>query len=180
MLRLIKTSGENSLELVSDLLQVHLRAEEMKKEPVDLYAMLLYCVELLQYKADAKGQKIDLRAVPATLPVNREKLWRVVSNIIANAIKFSPTGARIAVSLEQKAQSVLIKVADHGIGVPPEMAGKLFYMFTEAKRPGTAGEQPHGLGLAISKQIVMAHGGNIWFESQPGNGTTFFVELPLA
>jgi signal transduction histidine kinase len=179
MLELIKTSGQNSLELVSDLLQVHTRAEELKKEPVDLYQMLHYCIDLLRFKAGAKGQRIELYAVPVTLSVNREKIWRVVSNLVANAIKFSPGGAKIMVRLEEKSQHVLIAVEDHGIGIPIEMQDKIFDMFTEAKRPGTAGEQPFGLGLAISKQIVEAHGGTIWFESKEGNGTTFFVELPL-
>jgi signal transduction histidine kinase len=81
--------------------------------------------------------------------------------------------------MEHNAHSVLIAVKDHGIGIPAEMKDKIFDMFTEAKRTGTAGEQAFGLGLAISKQIVEAHGGKIWFESKPGQGTTFYVELPV-
>jgi signal transduction histidine kinase len=180
MLELIKTSGQNSLDLVSDLLQVHARVEELKKEPVDLSQMLHYCADLLQHKAEAKGQHIDLYAQPVMVSVNREKMWRVVSNLVANAIKFSPSGATVTVKLTESPQSVLISVEDHGIGIPTEMQDKIFDMFTEAKRPGTAGEQPFGLGLAISKQIVEAHGGKIGFESKPGQGTTFYVELPLA
>jgi len=179
MLELIKTSGQNSLELVSDLLQVHTRIEEMKKELVDLSLMLQYCAELLQHKAEAKGQQIHLHAKSVTLFVNREKLWRVVSNLMANAIKFSPSGAVIHVDLQVLTGYVLIAVEDHGIGIPIEMREKIFDMFTEAKRPGTAGEQAFGLGLAISKQIVEAHGGRIWFESKAAGGTTFFVELPI-
>ncbi len=113
------------------------------------------------------------------IPVNREKLWRVVSNLIANAIKFSPTGAIIRVSLQEETDHVRITVEDHGIGIPQEIGSKIFDMFTEAKRVGTGGEESFGLGLAIAKQIVDAHGGKIWFDSKPGNGTTFFVELPL-
>lgn len=110
---------------------------------------------------------------------SREKLWRVVSNLMANAIKFSPEGAVIEVSLENRGQYARIAVRDHGIGIPEGMKDKLFDLFTEAKRPGTAGEQSFGMGLAISRQIVEAHDGRIWLESQPGQGTTFFVELPL-
>jgi signal transduction histidine kinase len=112
------------------------------------------------------------------LPASREKLWRVVSNLIGNAIKFSPTGASINVSMEQRAGGIRIAVKDEGIGIPPDMQEKIFDLFTEAKRPGTAGEQAFGLGLAISKQIVEAHGGRIWFESGTTKGTTFFVDLP--
>lgn len=178
MLELIKTSGQNSLELVSDLLQVHTRVEDLKKEPVDLSLMLHYCVDLLHYKADAKGQYINLQTTPVILSVNREKIWRVVSNLIANAIKFSPSGASILVKLEEKEKHVIIAVEDHGIGIPVEIKDKIFDMFTEARRPGTAGEQPFGLGLAISKQIVEAHGGEIWFNSKRDNGTIFYVKLP--
>jgi len=178
-LELIKTSGQNSLELVSDLLQVHSRVEELKKEPLELSEMLSYCAELLRFKADAKSQRIDLDLTPTIIAANREKLWRVISNLVANAIKFSPSGATILVKLEQRPESALISVKDDGIGIPDEMKDKIFDMFTKAKRPGTAGEQPFGLGLAISRQIIEAHGGKIWFESKAGQGTTFFVELPV-
>lgn len=179
MLAMIKTSGKNSLELVSDLLQVQFRTEELQKEPIDIAEMLQYCVSLLLNKAKAKGQRISLETMPVVLPASREKLWRVVSNLVANAIKFSPTGASILVKMDQGVQSVRISVKDEGIGIPPDMQEKIFDLFTEAKRPGTAGEQSFGLGLAISRQIVEAHGGKIWFESNPNKGTTFFVDLPL-
>ncbi|MRG44512.1 hypothetical protein GFS24_05275 [Chitinophaga sp. SYP-B3965] len=178
MLELLKTAGENSLELVDDLLRIHTRVEELKKEPVDLYQLLHYCVELLHFNAEKKMQQINLRAKQITLEVNREKMWRVVSNLIGNAIKFSPKGSVISVTMEKKANEVIISVKDQGIGIPDEMKDKLFNMFTEARRTGTAGEKSFGLGLAISKQIVEAHGGNIWYESTPGEGATFFVELP--
>jgi signal transduction histidine kinase len=179
MLELIKTSGKNSLNLIDDLLQIHTRLEELKMEPVDMFTLLHYCVELLHFKAEAKGQQILLTADHLTISINREKMWRVISNLIANAIKFSPSGAVVNVQMIGKEDSVLITIEDHGIGIPKEMHNKIFDMFTEAKRPGTAGEQPFGMGLAISKQIVEAHGGHIWFESKQNNGTFFYVELPL-
>lgn len=171
-------SADKSLELVNDLLSAHTKLDEIKKEPIDLQVMLHYCADLLKHKAMAKEQHIELITQPIMLSGSREKLWRVISNLIANAIKFSPNGATIRVSIEKNEQNVRIAVNDTGIGIPEEMKNKIFDMFTEAKRPGTAGEQPFGLGLAISKQIVEAHGGNIWFESKPGIGTTFWVELP--
>ncbi len=178
VLDIITRSADNSLELVNDLLLNQARPDEIKKEPVDLQAMLQYCADLLKHKATAKGQHIELNTIPVILSGSREKLWRVISNLIANAIKFSPDGAAIHVGMEKAGQCVRIFVKDNGIGIPEEMKNRIFDMFTEAKRPGTAGEQPFGLGLAISKQIVEAHGGKIWFESKPGNGTTFWVELP--
>ncbi len=178
ILQTIKTSAQNSLDLVNDLLEAQFNTENFKKEPIDISEILQYCVSLLLNKAEAKHQQLKLQSEELIIPANREKLWRVISNLISNAIKFSPSGAKIDVKMETDADSVLIKVRDEGIGIPPEMHDKIFDMFTQAKRPGTDGEQAFGLGLAICKQIVEGHGGKIWFESKPDKGTTFYVRLP--
>ena len=73
---------------------------------------------------------------------------------------------------------MIISIEDHGMGIPKAAAAKLFDPFTPFKRDGTAGERPFGLGLYISKQIVEAHRGKIWYESEEGKGATFFVFLP--
>ncbi|HEV7382670.1 MAG TPA: ATP-binding protein, partial [Dyadobacter sp.] len=111
--------------------------------------------------------------------VDREKIWRVFSNLLSNAIKFSPNGGRISVCLENKADKVLLSVHDEGIGIPENLKDQIFQPFNSAKRSGTGGEQSFGIGLSICKQIVEAHGGRIWYESEMGLGTTFFVELSV-
>jgi two-component system sensor histidine kinase VicK len=73
---------------------------------------------------------------------------------------------------------VEISVKDSGIGIPENMKNKVFNMFTEAKRPGTAGEKSFGLGLSISKQIIEKHAGKIWFERNNSKEVTFYVRLP--
>lgn len=178
MLELIHTSSQNSLELIADLLHVHTKAETLKKEPVDMESVLKYCVDLLRHKAEAKKQRLVLHTLPVTVPANREKMWRVVSNLISNAIKFSPEDSEIEVDMSRTDGMMRISVKDQGIGIPEEMKEKIFDLFTEAKRRGTAGEESFGLGLSISKQIVGAHGGRIWYETKPGAGTIFFIELP--
>ncbi len=180
LLDLLKISGENSLELVNDLLLMHTRSEELTKEPVDMHQLLQYCVELLHFKAKEKRQQISLTAAHVVIHVNREKIWRVMSNLITNAIKFSPIDARISVQLEVKNSNVQISVEDQGIGIPEDIKDNIFDMFTISRRAGTAGEQSFGLGLSISRQIVEAHGGAIWYESTPRKGSIFFVELPFA
>lgn len=178
MLGLIRTSSENSLEMIADLLHVNTIAAEMTKEPVNVPAVLEYCVNLLQYKAEDKKQRIILKTQPVILLANREKIWRVLSNLITNAIKFSPEHTDIVVNLFLKGDRVIISVKDQGIGIPENLKEKIFDLFTEAKRRGTAGEESFGLGLSISRQIVQAHSGKIWYESKPGQGTIFYVELP--
>ncbi|MNY64192.1 Phytochrome-like protein cph1 [compost metagenome] len=73
----------------------------------------------------------------------------------------------------------MIAVEDHGIGIPSAIKTKIFDMAGAGQRSGTAGEQPFGLGLAISRQIIETHGGKIWVESEPEKGSVFYIELPL-
>jgi len=115
---------------------------------------------------------------PEEILINRERIWRVISNLISNAIKFSNKGGVINIGINELENDVEIFIKDHGIGIPEKMKPMIFNMFTEAKRSGTAGEKSFGLGLSICRQIVENHGGKIWFESKPGEGTTFFIKLP--
>jgi signal transduction histidine kinase len=185
MLQLIETTGLQSLEMINELLKSGLADENepIVKQALDLKELLGDSVELLQFKANEKQQQIIFECddQPVITQANYEKIWRVFSNLIVNAIKFSYTGGIIKVSLQadHKQQRVLISVADNGIGIPDKDKDKIFEMFTEAKRTGTDGEQPFGLGLSISKKIIEKHNGKLWFESITDVGTTFFIELPL-
>jgi signal transduction histidine kinase len=178
MLELIRTSSQSSLEMITDLLHSNTSSEDLLKEAVDLQSLLKYCEEQLRFKADQKKQTLLLNAQPITLSVSREKIWRVLSNLVTNAIKFSAPGTSIHIDMRREGRNILISVKDQGIGIPADLHDKIFDLFTESKRPGTSGEESFGLGLSISRQIVEAHGGSIWFESEEGKGTTFFVSLP--
>ena len=106
------------------------------------------------------------------------KLMQALNNLISNAIKFTPEGGNITVSLEEEKATVLIKVKDDGVGIPKKYHATLFDKFTNARRPGLSGEPSTGLGMSIIKTIVAWHEGHIWFESEEGKGTTFYIELP--
>jgi len=182
LLQLIQTTTNNSLELINEILEATdvLSSKKLNMQYVDINVLLSHSVELLKFKAAEKNQKIMLYLLdsPEELFISREKIWRVLSNLISNAIKFSPQGSVINVKLTaENNEYVQISVNDHGIGIPEEIRGEVFQMFTEAKRPGTAGEKSFGLGLSISKQIIESHKGEIWFDSDPVNGTTFYVRL---
>jgi signal transduction histidine kinase len=109
--------------------------------------------------------------------VDRDRILQVLSNLIGNAIKFTPADGRIRVSLRPEEESVRFSVSDTGPGIEPEHLTQLFQPFWQARRGGSDGA---GLGLAIAKGIVEAHGGRIWAESTAGRGTTFSFTLPLA
>ena len=179
MIGLIQTSGNNSLKFINELLNRESAAKELKTEAVNLGELLTNCVAQLQFRANEKQQLIILKSKPVVLQLNREKIWRVLSNLITNSIKFSPGDANIEVGMEIKEDAVLIAVKDSGIGIPDELKDKIFNMVSKAKREGTDGEKSFGLGLAISKQIIDAHDGKLWFEDNAQQGTTFYIELPL-
>jgi len=135
----------------------------------------------MQLIADKKHQKLNLLALPKPLNVNvdKDRIGRMINNLLGNAIKFSSAGEEIIIAAEQKDKTILISVKDNGIGIPPGMQNEVFNTFSGIRRMGTAGEKSFGLGLSICKQIVEAHNGEIWVESEPGKGSVFFVELPL-
>jgi signal transduction histidine kinase len=183
-IRLIDTSGKRCLQLITELLETDfdVREQTLHKAPVDVTALLQQTVLLLAYRANEKQQ--HLIATNTALPViqaDREKLARVLDNLIVNAIKFSPEKATIELYAETRPKELIISVRDTGVGIPRDMATLLFEPFVNSvRRKGTAGEQSFGLGLYICRQIIEAHNGRIWFESEPGQGSIFFISLPLS
>lgn len=178
MLQLIKDSTEKLLLLTEELLVNKAQSNELKKEALDIGQLLQQSVGLFTATAKEKAQTIQLQASSIFIFASREKLWRVLSNIIANAIKFSPSGAVIDVILQDQQDTVLISVKDYGIGIPEVVGKTIFHPYPNTGRSGTQGEQSFGMGMAISKQIVEAHKGKIWFEANPEGGTIFYVQLP--
>ncbi|CAG5069036.1 Adaptive-response sensory-kinase SasA [Dyadobacter sp. CECT 9623] len=174
----MQQSGEMANALISQILQSSADREKISTSNIALPEIVQSCVDMLRHKAGEKQQTLDFQFEEVTAPVDREKIWRVFCNLLSNAIKFSPPGSTVLVNLQKQGAQVLLTVRDHGIGIPDELKGEIFLPSDNAKRSGTAGEQSFGIGLSICKQIVEAHGGRIWFESESGIGTAFFVELP--
>ncbi len=110
--------------------------------------------------------------------IDVSKFMQVLNNLVSNALKFTPDDGTITISLEEQGPNVLIKVQDTGIGIPEEMQPHLFDKFTMARRKGLKGEPTVGLGMSIIKTIIGWHNGEIWFESEEGKGTTFYISIP--
>ena len=181
LLKLVKETSVNSLELINEILEAtNIASIQFKLEPVEINGLVSSSVELMRFKAAEKGQEIVLELLEESvdLYISREKTWRVISNLISNAIKFSPIGSDINIKLSANTEQVTIAFKDSGIGIPDDIKKQVFNMFTTAQRPGTAGEKSFGLGLSICKQIMDKHNGSIWFESNT-IGTTFYISLPL-
>lgn len=180
-LALIRQACASAYKLLKDVLLLGaLDATELKKYPTDLSALLAQRLAAYQLEAQEKSLTLTLAApshgVPANL--NADMFERVVDNLVSNALKFTPTGGRVRVALQEPEGRVLLTVQDTGIGIPQALQANLFEKFTASARSGVSGEVSTGLGLFITRQIVEQHHGKIWVESQEGAGTCFFVELP--
>jgi signal transduction histidine kinase len=182
MISFIRRSAINCLDLVNELLAGGFSGEAIvpDRSVFDLKQLVEESAQLMQFNAAEKGQVIDAVLPEGKQPIlaDAAKIGRVLNNILGNAIKFSPTGSGIIVTLTIEGRGYRIAIRDHGMGIPAAEQKNVFEVFTLSRRPGTQGEKSFGLGLSISKQIVEAHEGRIWFESEEGKGTEFFIELP--
>jgi signal transduction histidine kinase len=181
-IRLIDDASKKCLSLITELLEsdLEVREEHLQRAPLDLAHLLPQAILLLVHRANEKGQKIIIAEGDAGIVMaDWEKLSRVIENLVINAIKFSPEGATITLGSMIKGEEAVLSVQDNGVGIPEDMAARLFEPFgNHVRRKGTAGEPSYGLGLYICRQIVAAHGGKIWFESKAGKGTIFYISLP--
>jgi signal transduction histidine kinase len=120
---------------------------------------------------------INSPLLPVKIDKNAMKL--VVNNLLDNAVKFSPENSEIKVVLEKQGEKLLLKIKDDGIGIPKNEQVSIFEKFYRGKDASQSSTTGTGLGLTIVKQIVEAHGGEVWVESEPGKGSLFMVSLPL-
>jgi len=102
----------------------------------------------------------------------------VIRNLISNAVKFSIPGSAIQIQTESQDHEVAVAVIDHGVGIEEKNMKKLWSISEKYTTPGTANERGNGLGLILCKEFVENHGGRIWAESEPGNGSRFIFTLP--
>ncbi|WP_152266444.1 tetratricopeptide repeat-containing sensor histidine kinase [Agriterribacter humi] len=180
MLEMISKASHHAVQLIEELLHTSQKRNDVNKIPVDLAVLVSYCVDMLAPKAMEKKQIIKLQAVPCTVHADREKLWRVFSNLIGNALKFGPEKSDINVDFTLKDNCVTVAIKDRGIGIPENLKEKIFMMTDDSKRQGSSGEPSYGLGLAICMQIMDAHEGKLWFENRKGGGTIFYVSFACA
>ncbi|MBI3696620.1 MAG: HAMP domain-containing protein, partial [Acidobacteria bacterium] len=162
-------------DLLDDLLQVARGKTAREREECLLSEILQAAIDPLRNVAETQKVEIITSISPdAMVEAERGRLERAFANLLVNALDEMPDGGRISVDAVAQGGSVTVHVRDTGPGIRPEVRDRLFEPFASAgKRKGT------GLGLALARQTVVDHGGDMWAESQPGHGATFFVRLPL-
>ena len=149
---------------------------EPSESPVDLSAVVAQRLAILDQTAHSKDQVIERRLEEGTwIRADPALLDRVVDNLVANAVHYSPTGATVSVDVRHRDDDVILSVADHGPGIPEEAIPHLFERFYRVPGSRAGGS---GLGLAVAQEVVTWHGGCILVDSTVGQGTTFTVRLP--
>ncbi|WP_433212016.1 ATP-binding response regulator [Dactylosporangium sp. CS-047395] len=179
----VHSSGRHLLGLINDILdlaKVESGRLELTPEPIALDAAVGEVITTLRPLTDRKGLQVYLD-VPPTAAVSADplRLRQILDNLLSNAIKFTPDGGLIAITASPGVDTVAITVADSGIGIAPEDQERVFEEFQQL---GTAAQRRAGtgLGLALTRRLVEAHGGEIGLESEPGIGSRFTVRLPAA
>jgi signal transduction histidine kinase len=166
-----------------DLARLEAGTADLKMSPVDMGALLRNIVE--KFTRQAQKAAVDLQAnIPEHLPAligDGDRLAQVFTNLVDNALKFTPVHGQVTLNAVQAGPEMEISITDTGIGVPQEALPRLFDRFYQVD-PSRAGGERHGagLGLAIVQEIIQAHDGRISVRSEVGRGTTFMIHLPLA
>jgi len=183
-LEIIYRQTQHLTNLINDLLDAS-RMESaslvLQKEPVQMHTAVQEVIAELQPLAEQAQITLTHNLTPALPTVfgDKERLKQVVRNLIHNAIKFTPKGGHVTISATVEPGRIVISVQDDGIGIPPEALPHLFERFYQVDSSATRCAGGTGLGLYICKQIVVAHGGEIWVKSKVGKGSTFSFSLPL-
>jgi signal transduction histidine kinase len=181
----ISGAGRHLLELINDILdlsKVEAGRMELELAPVALGELLENGVTMVRERATHHGIELHLQVDPrvACVRADERKLKQIVFNLLSNAVKFTPDGGRVDISLQGGAgDTVQISVRDSGPGIAPEDQARIFEEFEQVGRGVLQAREGTGLGLAVAKQLVELHGGLIWVQSQPGEGSTFNFTLPI-
>ncbi len=179
----IYSAGQHLLSLINDILdlsRIEAGKMELFSESIDLPGTLGYCMTMFREKAGNHRIKMSLAAeeAPEIIRADLRKFKQIVINLLSNALKFTPDGGEVQVSASLNGGEVLISVRDSGIGFKPEDMERIFTPFERAGEDANKNIEGTGLGLSMVKRLVELHGGRVWAESAPGEGSVFHFTLP--
>jgi signal transduction histidine kinase len=160
-----------------ELAQVEGGGLSIQRGAVDLVGLAQEAVERVRTLTTGHAVRLEAPDLPIVVAGDRDRLGQVLDNLLGNAVKYSPKGSEVLVTVEVAKGEARLRVADQGPGIPVEALPHLFERFYRGQP--AAGDSGLGLGLYISRMLVEAHGGRIWAASTSGVGSTFTVVLPL-
>ena len=181
----MRSQTDHMIRLVEDMLdtsRLELRKFKIQKQPIELEDIAKSAIDEMSRLADLKEHSMSLK-INKKLPQimgDEQRIRQVFSNLITNAVKYTPNKGRIEVEIKEEKRHILVSISDTGIGIPEEEHEKIFEKFyTVGGKSLTRESERMGLGLTIAKGIVEAHEGRIWVESEgEGKGSTFYFTLP--
>jgi signal transduction histidine kinase len=182
---MLRICGEQSARLtrlvqgILDTSRIEARKLQIHPEPVDVRSVMRKIIGNLHPRDN--GYNFQLPAAsPPPVWADPDRLEEILSNLVDNAVKYSPGGGTIKLETEISDGRLIVSVIDSGIGIPAKELDKIFEKFHRVDRGDARTTYGHGLGLYIAKRLIEAHGGDIWVESRPGMGANFSFTLPLA
>jgi len=178
------TSADHLLSLINEILDLSkVEAGQVEREvaPFSLREALERGIVMVREKAvqHAIELKLDLDPSVGVVEGDERRIRQVVFNLLSNAVKFTPDGGRVDLSAAREDGEIVIAVSDDGPGIAPEDQERIFEEFQQAYAGDGQRPEGTGLGLALSRRLVELHGGRIWVESAPGEGSTFTFTIPL-
>ena len=182
MLDIAVTNTDRLVRLINDILDSERLASgktPMEKKQCSTAQLVKQASDVMKPMAEKAGVSLSVESQDAELWADPDRIVQALTNLISNAIKFSPKGGKICVTAERKENQMLFKIQDEGQGIPPDKLGLLFERFQQLDSSDARERGGSGLGLSISRGIIEQHNGKIWVESTVGKGSTFFFTLPL-
>lgn len=178
----IRRNGARMNRLIGDLIDlsaIHSRTLAVSFQPEHPAAIVKEAVEGFQAQALTRGIEVtqEIALPPTLVELDPARILQVLTSLLSNAIKFSVNNGKVVVKVERLDAEVCFSVTDSGVGIPPARLENIFERYLHTS---IGGRETIGLGLYISKGIVLGHGGRIWAQSKPGAGSTFFFTVPLS
>ena len=181
MMEIAITNTDRLVRLINDILDLERMKSarvEMEKQYIQVDSIMSQAAEVMHAMAQKAGVELELSSPSEHLWADPDRLLQTLTNLLSNAIKFSEKGGKVWLIAERSGGDMLFRVRDQGRGIPPEQVDRIFERFQQVDASDSRERGGTGLGLAICRSIVEQHGGRIWAESRPGEGSTFFFTLP--
>jgi PAS domain S-box-containing protein len=182
MLDIAVQNTDRLIRLINDILDIErIESGKVPMEPRPVWAddLVKSAAEVMLPMAERAGVRLEVQGEPLPLVADGDRVLQVLTNLISNALKFSPPDTAVEVSAEPSGGNALFRVRDRGRGIPLDRLESVFERFQQVDSSDAREKGGTGLGLAICRSIVSQHGGRIWAESEPGAGSTFSFTIPL-